>query len=40
MCDSLNDEEIIARLTEIKGIGRWTVEMFLMFNLGRPEVDT
>jgi 3-methyladenine DNA glycosylase/8-oxoguanine DNA glycosylase len=37
-CDQLNDEEIIAVLTEIKGIGRWTVEMFLMFNLGRPDV--
>jgi DNA-3-methyladenine glycosylase II len=37
-CDSLNDEEIVARLTEIKGIGRWTVEMFLIFNLGRPDV--
>ncbi len=37
-CDALNDEEIIATLTEIKGIGRWTVEMFLMFNLGRPDV--
>jgi 3-methyladenine DNA glycosylase/8-oxoguanine DNA glycosylase len=37
-CDSLNDEEIIAKLTEIKGIGRWTVEMFLIFNLGRPDV--
>jgi 3-methyladenine DNA glycosylase/8-oxoguanine DNA glycosylase len=37
-CDSLNDEEIVARLTEIKGIGRWTVEMFLIFDLGRPDV--
>jgi DNA-3-methyladenine glycosylase II len=37
-CESLQDEEIIARLTEIKGIGRWTVEMFLIFNLGRPDV--
>ena len=37
-CDSLSDEEIIAKLTEIKGIGRWTVEMFLIFNLGRPDV--
>ena len=37
-CDSLTDEEIIATLTEIKGIGRWTVEMFLIFNLGRPDV--
>ena len=37
-CDLLSDEEIISRLTEIKGIGRWTVEMFLIFNLGRPDV--
>ncbi len=37
-CDALDDEEIIATLTEIKGIGRWTVEMFLIFNLGRPDV--
>ena len=37
-CDPLNDEEIIATFTEIKGIGRWTVEMFLIFNLGRPDV--
>jgi DNA-3-methyladenine glycosylase II len=37
-CDPLHDEEIIATFTEIKGIGRWTVEMFLIFNLGRPDV--
>jgi DNA-3-methyladenine glycosylase II len=37
-CDGLTDEEIIATFTEIKGIGRWTVEMFLIFNLGRPDV--
>jgi DNA-3-methyladenine glycosylase II len=37
-CAPLHDEEIIARLTEIKGIGRWTVEMFLIFNLGRLDV--
>jgi DNA-3-methyladenine glycosylase II len=37
-CDCLNDGEIIARLTEIKGIGRWTVEICLIFNLGRPDV--
>ncbi len=37
-CDALADEEVIARLTEVKGIGRWTAEMFLMFNLGRPDV--
>ncbi|MFN8278992.1 MAG: DNA-3-methyladenine glycosylase 2 family protein [Saprospiraceae bacterium] len=35
---SLDDEEIIARLTQIKGVGRWTVEMVLMFCLGRPDV--
>jgi DNA-3-methyladenine glycosylase II len=37
-CDLLEDDEIIAKFTEIKGIGRWTVEMFLIFNLGRPDV--
>jgi DNA-3-methyladenine glycosylase II len=36
--DSLTDEELIARLTEIKGVGRWTVEMMLIFDLGRPDV--
>jgi len=34
----LDDEEIIARLTEARGVGRWTVEMYLMFTLGRPDV--
>ena len=34
----LTDEEIIAELTAIKGIGRWTGEMFLLFCLGRPSV--
>src|SRR5712692_374438 len=34
----MDDEEIIADLTQVKGIGRWTAEMFLMFNLGRPDV--
>ena len=37
-CDALTDDEIIARLTEVKGVGRWTAEMFLMFNLGRLDV--
>ena len=37
-CDALKDEDIIATLTAIKGIGRWTVEMSLIFNLGRPDV--
>lgn len=35
---NLDDAEIIARLTEVRGIGRWTVEMMLMFQLGRPDV--
>ncbi len=35
---TLEDEEIIARLTQVRGIGRWTVEMLLMFQLGRPDV--
>ena len=34
----LSDEQIIARLTQVRGIGRWTVEMLLMFHLGRPDV--
>ena len=34
----LTDEEIIERLTSIRGVGRWTVEMLLMFQLGRPDV--
>jgi DNA-3-methyladenine glycosylase II len=35
---ALGDEEIIARLTQVRGIGRWTVEMLLVFHLGRPDV--
>ncbi|HKT74406.1 MAG TPA: hypothetical protein VJQ47_16050 [Steroidobacteraceae bacterium] len=34
----LSDDEIIERLTKVRGIGRWTVEMMLMFQLGRPDV--
>jgi DNA-3-methyladenine glycosylase II len=34
----LTDEEIIKRLVQVKGIGRWTVQMFLIFRLGRPDV--
>lgn len=34
----LADEEVIAKLTQIKGIGRWTAEMFLIFSLGRLDV--
>ena len=36
--DSLDDEEIIARLSAVRGIGRWTAEMFLMFELRRMDV--
>jgi len=35
---TLTDEEIILRLTEVRGVGRWTVEMLLIFQLGRPDV--
>ena len=35
---AMDDEEVILRLTGIKGIGRWTAEMFLIFTLGRPDV--
>jgi DNA-3-methyladenine glycosylase II len=34
----MTDEEIVAHLTQVKGIGKWTAEIFLMFNLGRPDV--
>ena len=34
----LSDMDIIERLTEVRGIGRWTVEMLLIFKLGRPDV--
>lgn len=34
----LTDDEIIARLTEVRGVGRWTVEMLLIFQLARPDV--
>jgi 3-methyladenine DNA glycosylase/8-oxoguanine DNA glycosylase len=34
----MSDDEIIACLTTVRGIGRWTVEMLLLFDLGRPDV--
>ncbi len=34
----VNDEEVIRRVSSVKGIGRWTGEMFLIFSLGRPDV--
>ena len=36
--DAMDDEAIVERLTEIRGIGRWTVEMLLIFTLARPDV--
>src|SRR5436309_505951 len=37
-CRRLGDEEMIERLTRIHGVGRWTVEMLLIFTLGRLDV--
>lgn len=34
----MSDEEIIERCTQVRGVGRWTVEMMLIFHLGRPDV--
>lgn len=36
--ETLGDEHVIAALTRVKGVGRWTAQMFLMFRLGRPDV--
>lgn len=36
--DSHPDEEVIARMTAVKGLGRWSAEMFLMFRLNRPDI--
>jgi DNA-3-methyladenine glycosylase II len=36
--DELADDQIIEALTAVKGVGRWTAQMFLMFRLGRPDV--
>src|SRR5689334_10223336 len=36
--DHLSDDEIIEHLVKVKGVGRWTVHMFLIFRLGRPNV--
>ena len=35
---SLADEEVIQRITAVKGLGEWSAQMFLMFHLGRPDV--
>jgi len=36
--DAMTDEDVVVALTQVKGIGRWTAEMFLMFRLHRPDV--
>lgn len=36
--ESLSDDEVVARLVQVRGIGRWTAEMFLIFQLGRLDV--
>lgn len=36
--DAMTDEEVIVALTQVKGVGRWTAEMFLIFRLQRPDV--
>ena len=36
--DALPDDEVVARLSTIRGIGRWTAQMFLMFQLRRPDI--
>ncbi len=38
LLDSLTDEEIVLQLTQLRGIDRWSAEMFLLFCLGRPNV--
>jgi DNA-3-methyladenine glycosylase II len=38
LLQGMSDEEVIERLTSVRGIGRWTAEMFLIFNLLRPNV--
>jgi methylated-DNA-[protein]-cysteine S-methyltransferase len=35
---AMDDETLVDRLTEVRGVGRWTVEMLLMFRLGRPDI--
>ena len=37
-CQQFTDAELIARLIQVRGVGQWTVEMLLLFTLGRPDV--
>lgn len=34
----MTEEEVVAKLTEVKGIGVWTAQMYLIFSAGRPDV--
>jgi DNA-3-methyladenine glycosylase II len=36
--DQLSDADVVTSLTTVKGVGRWTAEMFLIFRLGRPDI--
>jgi 3-methyladenine DNA glycosylase/8-oxoguanine DNA glycosylase len=36
--EPMEDEEIVTRLSSVRGVGRWTVEMLLLFRLGRPDI--
>lgn len=36
--EGIGDDEIVERLVRVRGVGRWTAEMFLIFELGRPDV--
>jgi len=36
--EKLPDEEVIETLTQVRGVGRWTAQMYLMFSLGRPDI--
>jgi len=38
VASNMSDEELVERLVSVRGIGAWTVEMFLIFRLGRPDV--
>ncbi len=38
VAQAMSDEELMERLTAVRGVGRWTVEMILIFRLGRPDV--
>jgi len=37
-CSRMDDEEVVAQVTKVKGVGTWSAQMFLIFTLGRPDV--